>query len=88
LYPGTRGTKHAQLRKKTGTVYIDPKTRILWKLKKYKGGLSKTKLNNLTSLTAEQREKALKMLMKEGKVKEIVRVTGSKPQTTYKLVET
>lgn len=76
-----------QLRKKTATIFTTPEKRIYRILMKtkYKDGLTKTRLNNLTHLTKDQREKALEKLIAEGTVEEITTFVEGKPKKAFRI---
>lgn len=77
-----------QLRRKQGTLYVSPGSKILRCLQKHPSGLTKTRLNNLTRVSAKERERVLNELIANKMLEEKTEYRDGKPVSIYKLKET
>jgi hypothetical protein len=81
-----RDWQEIQLRTRIGAYLISDKEKILRKIVKF-GELSDTKLNNMTHIPSEERQKLLEELVKEGHIKKDTIFSGGRPKNIWKVVE-
>ena len=75
------------LRRKEGTLYVSPITKILRAFQKHPGGLTKSELNNCTRISAKKRKEICDELLKQKMLVKSTKFVEGKPVKVLKLKE-